>query len=173
MKWYEALPAIGSFLAGPAGGLAGSAIQWLASKFGASDNTVEGIKQTLSGMTSDQVLEAKKLDIEFQKFCLEQNIKLEILDKELLKGQLEINMEEAKSSSLFKSGWRPFVGWVCGIAFAYAAIFEPLMRFIAQVMFSYAGAFPAIDTALTMQVLFGLLGLGAMRSYEKKAGVTK
>ena len=50
---------------------------------------------------------------------------------------------------------------------AYVAVIEPIARFIAQVWFHYAGWFPAIDTTLTMQVLLGLLGLGAMRSYEK------
>jgi hypothetical protein len=60
---------------------------------------------------------------------------------------------------------------VCGFAFAYAAILEPVARFVAAVMFGYKGAFPAIDTALTIQVLFGILGLGAMRMREKEKGV--
>ena len=50
---------------------------------------------------------------------------------------------------------------------------EPIMRFAAQVGFHYTGAFPVIDTALTMQVLFGILGLGALRSYDKKNGAAK
>lgn len=90
---------------------------------------------------------------------------------ELAKGQIGVNMEEAKNPRLFVSGWRPWVGWVCGAAFAYAAIVEPVARFIAAVVFGYKGAFPVIDTALTMQVLFGILGLGAMRMREKEKGV--
>ena len=50
MNWLETLPAIGSFLGGPAGMIVGSGIEWLAGKLGASDKTVEGIKQTLSGI---------------------------------------------------------------------------------------------------------------------------
>jgi len=85
-----------------------------------------------------------------------------------LQGQVDINKIEAAHTSLLVAGWRPFIGWICGIAFAYAAIFEPLMRFVSAVMFGYSGAFPAIDTMLTMQILFGILGLGVMRSFDKK-----
>lgn len=91
-------------------------------------------------------------------------------DTELAKAQMEINKVEAASSSVFVAGGRPFVIWVCGSAFAYAAIIEPLARFIAAVGFGYHGMFPVIDTNLTMQVLLGVLGLGAMRSYDKKQG---
>ena len=91
--------------------------------------------------------------------------------QELSLGQIEINKEEAKSSSVFKGGWRPFVGWVCGFALAYAAIIEPIARFIASIN-GYAGEFPEIDTSITMQVLLGMLGLGAMRMREKEKGVS-
>ena len=160
MAWTDALPAIGSFLGGPAGGLVGSGVEWLAEKFGASDKTVEGIKQTLAGMTPEGLLEAKKLDIEFQKFCLDNGIKLQL-------AQIAVNDKEAQSESLFVSGGRPACIWIGAFALAYASILEPIMRFIAQVMFHYSGSFPAIDTNITMQVLFGLLGLGALRSWDK------
>ena len=165
MAWTDALPAIGSFLGGPAGGLVGSGIEWLAGKFGASDKTVEGIKQTLAGMKPEDLLAAKKIDIEFQEFCLDQGIKLQL-------AQISVNEEEAKSSSLFVAGWRPFVGWVCGTALLYVALLEPLIRFVAQVMYGYKGGFPVIDTSLTLQVLLGMLGIGAMRSYDKKQGTS-
>lgn len=89
---------------------------------------------------------------------------------QLLTGQLEINKTEAAHKSIFVAGWRPFVGWVCGFALAYAAILEPLMRFGAT-MYGYTGDFPVIDTSITMQVLLGMLGLGAMRTREKEKGV--
>ena len=91
---------------------------------------------------------------------------------QLLTGQLDINKIEAASKSLFVAGWRPFIGWVCGFGLAYAAIIEPLMRFIAT-MLDYTGEFPVIDTSITMQVLLGMLGLGAMRTREKEKGVHK
>lgn len=160
MAWTDALPAIGSFLGGPAGNLVGSGIEWLAEKLGASDKTVEGIKQTLSGMTSDQIVELKKLDIEFQKFCLDNSIKLNL-------AQIQVNANEALSTSIFVAGWRPFVGWICGAAFLYVSILEPILRFIATVIFHYGGGFPVIDVFLTGQVLMGMLGIAGLRSYDK------
>ena len=88
-------------------------------------------------------------------------------------GQLEINKIEAGSSNWFVAGWRPFVGWVCGVGLAYVAILEPLVRFIAQVGFGYKGSFPLIDTSLTMQVLLGMLGLAGIRGFEKTKGVAR
>ena len=103
--------------------------------------------------------------------------KLELLkmqqngDLQVMASQMDINKIEAQNPSLFVSGWRPFVGWVCGISLTYAAIIEPLSRFLATVIFKYNGAFPVIDTTLTLQILLGLLGLAGMRSWEKKEGV--
>lgn len=94
--------------------------------------------------------------------------KLLELENQAAAAQNAINLEEAKSERLFVSGWRPFCGWVGGAALAYAAIIEPLMSWTAKVYFNYGGAFPTIDTTITMQVLFGLLGLGAFRSFDKK-----
>ena len=85
--------------------------------------------------------------------------------------QSDVDKIEAASSSVFVSGWRPAVGWVCATGLAYVSIVEPLARFAATVGFKYAGAFPVIDTTLTMQVLLGLLGMGAMRTVEKVKGV--
>lgn len=94
-------------------------------------------------------------------------------DFQLQLAQLDINKTEAASSSLFVSGWRPAIGWICGISLAYAAILEPIARFIASVMFAYVGVFPVIDTDITMQILMGLLGLAGMRTFEKHKGVAK
>ncbi|MFZ2541029.1 MAG: 3TM-type holin [Gallionella sp.] len=84
--------------------------------------------------------------------------------------QIIVNVEEARHPSIFVSGWRPCVGWVGAAGLAYAAILEPLARFAAALA-GYSGAFPALDTTITMQLLFGLLGLGAYRTYEKGKGV--
>ena len=90
---------------------------------------------------------------------------------QLTLGQLAINAEEAKSGSVWVPGWRPYVGWVCGTGLLYAVMVEPLLRFLSQVVFHYSGTFPVIDTTITMQMLFGLLGLGGMRTMEKIKGV--
>lgn len=92
-------------------------------------------------------------------------------ESDRMQGQVDINKEEAKSSSVFVAGARPFIMWVCGLAFAYASIVEPVLRFTAKVWFDYSGEFPVIDTELTIQVLFGILGLGTLRTAEKIKGV--
>jgi len=95
-------------------------------------------------------------------------IQQKIMEIELAasQGQMAINMEEAKSEHLFVSGWRPFVGWGCGFAFIYVSIVNPLMTWTARLCGS-AAVFPVIDSTITMQVLIGMLGLGAYRSYDK------
>ena len=90
-------------------------------------------------------------------------------DTDLAKLQIQTNLAEA-AGNWFTAGWRPCIGWVCGAGLAYAALIEPFARFIAKVWFGYTGEFPVIDTTLTMQILLGMLGLGAMRSVEKVKG---
>lgn len=92
---------------------------------------------------------------------------------DLAKAQIGVNAIEAASPNVFVSGWRPFIGWVCGFAFVYAALVEPIARFVSVTFFSYAGAFPVLDSNITMQAMFALLGMGAYRTYEKYKGVSK
>lgn len=129
----------------------------------------------LIGKVIDRVIPdpAAQAEAKLKVATLAQNGELEQLhaDTQLAVSQIDVDKVEAANTNVFVSGWRPYVGWVCGTALAYAAIFDPLLRFVAEVGFGYKGAFPTIDTTITMQVLFGLLGLGAMRSYEKKNGV--
>lgn len=156
-------PTIMSFL-GPLGTAAGVGLEFLGDKLGLTDKTKDNIKDAIQGMTADQQIQLKKLDIEFQEFVLANNIQIQL-------AQIGTNTEEAKSTNWFVAGWRPYVGWICGTALAYVAIVEPIARFIAKVGFNYAGAFPVIDTTLTMQVLLGMLGMTAARSFDKKNGV--
>lgn len=104
---------------------------------------------------------------------LDAEIEMRKLDQAIDLAQIEVNKEEAKSSSVFVAGARPFIMWVCGLAFAYATVLEPLLRFASKVWWGYTGDFPVIDTDLTMQVLFGILGLGAYRTAEKFKGVAR
>ena len=85
--------------------------------------------------------------------------------QELAKGQLEVNMVEAAHKSLLVAGWRPFVGWVCGVGLAYNII-------IAQILGIWFTV-PEVDPSLLTPVLMGMLGMGAMRSYEKAKGVQR
>lgn len=114
----------------------------------------------------------KAQEAKIELFKLQQNGELAQLaaETDIAKAQIGVNAVEAGNQSTFVSGGRPFVIWVGGFGLAYASIIDPLLRFIAAVGFHYTGAFPVIDTSITMQILFGLLGLGAMRSYDKKNG---
>lgn len=114
----------------------------------------------------------KAQEAKIELFKLQQNGELAILaaETQLAKGQLDVNLEEAKSTNWWVAGWRPACGWVGAAGLAYSAILEPFARFVASVGFGYMGVFPVLDTTITMQILFGLLGLGAMRSYDKKNG---
>ena len=114
----------------------------------------------------------KKAAAQLELLKMQQNGELALLASEtdLAKLQIQTNVEEAKSTNWFVAGWRPGIGWVCGAGLAYAALVEPFARFIAQVWFGYTGEFPVISTDLTLQILMGMLGLGAMRSVEKIKG---
>ena len=103
---------------------------------------------------------------------MQQNGELALLASEtdLAKLQIQVNVEEAKSTNWFVAGWRPGIGWVCGAGLAYASLIEPFARFIAKVWFGYTGEFPVISTDLTLQILMGMLGLTAARSIEKIKG---
>ena len=102
---------------------------------------------------------------------LDPNAQLEMAGK-LAEVQTKINEAEARHRSVFVAGWRPFIGWVCGIGLMYAVFIEPLMRFVFTVK-GWTIVFPKIDTTITMQVLFGMLGLVGARSFEKKNNLTK
>lgn len=90
-------------------------------------------------------------------------------ETELMKGQLAVNMEEAKSNNLFVSGWRPFIGWVCGAAFAYTFVFQPFIVYMAMLA-GTTNVPPTIDGWLLFNVLGGVLGLGGFRTIEKLKG---
>ena len=91
----------------------------------------------------------------------------------LVQGQLSVNQAEAATGSLFIGGWRPFLGWICGCAMAYTYLAYPLLM--------WAGAlwFPAIkppllgNDGMLYELLFGMLGLGALRTFEKVKGVAR
>ena len=91
-------------------------------------------------------------------------------DVRLAVGQMEINKEEAKDPSLFKSGWRPAVGWLCVAGFTYMAVVRPLVPWIVQVAGLQVPPMPPVDTSEIMAILMGMLGLGGMRTAERIKG---
>jgi hypothetical protein len=103
---------------------------------------------------------------------LAQNGQLAALEAEtkLAVGQLEINKAEAQNPSLFVAGWRPAVGWVCVAALAYQYVLRPLGMAVAAYLQHPIPVLPGLDESL-WGLLFGMLGLGGLRSMEKIKGV--
>lgn len=93
-------------------------------------------------------------------------------DLDTIVGQLEINKVEAASPSVFVSGWRPFIGWVCGCSFAYKFVIGPIIHQIS-VAYGYNWSSVDIDMEVMLYVLGGMLGLGGLRTYEKVKGVAR
>ena len=87
--------------------------------------------------------------------------------------QVETNREEAKHNNVFVAGWRPFVGWTCGVALAWHFVLAPLVLFIAGWSGVQLPTLPEFDMDSLMTVLLGMLGLGGLRSWEKTKGVAR
>jgi Holin of 3TMs, for gene-transfer release len=80
-----------------------------------------------------------------------------------LTGQMAINQEEAKSSSLFVAGWRPYIGWICGTGLGYQFLVYPiLVAFLPKIQ--------QLDIGTLLTLLAGMLGMGVLRTQEKLAG---
>jgi len=98
-------------------------------------------------------------------------------DQAITTAQTAINALEAQNKSLFVSGWRPAVGWVCVCGLVYAFLFKPLFPWGMAVIYNMAGvapvvpALPDIPMGDLLVLLGGMLGLGAMRSVDKYNGV--
>ena len=80
---------------------------------------------------------------------------------EAMTAQTEINKVEAASSSIFVSGWRPAIGWVCALAMCYQYLVRPFLSAFYPVL-----VFPGLDENL-WQLMMGMLGLGGLRTFEK------
>ncbi len=86
--------------------------------------------------------------------------------------QHTINSVEAASTDRFVAGWRPFIGWVCGIAFAYHFVLQPFLAFV-MLNSGHAARLPAFDMQTLSSVLMGMLGLGGLRTIEKIKNVSR
>ena len=83
--------------------------------------------------------------------------------------QVELNKQEASHSSIFVAGWRPFIGWVGGFSLAWTFLVQPMLVWLVTVM-GYAGTFPVLDTGPLLTLVFAMLGVGTMRSFDKYSG---
>ena len=86
--------------------------------------------------------------------------------------QIQVNQQEAAHRNLFVAGWRPFVGWSCGLALFYTYLAQPVITFVLMQQGQYVDL-PPVYLGAMMPVLLGMLGLGGLRSWEKARGITK
>lgn len=89
---------------------------------------------------------------------------------QLVQGQIDINKAEAANPNTFVSGWRPFIGWVCGAGCAWNWIGLPIAK-VGLDMYGHPLAISPADLSEMMPLLLGMLGLGGLRTVEKIKGV--
>lgn len=88
------------------------------------------------------------------------------------KAQTDVNAVEATSNNVFVSGWRPFIGWTCGLALAYQFVVAPIVFWLAMSFGFLIEAPPKLDDTL-WQLVFAMLGMGGLRTFEKIKGVAR
>ena len=130
----------------------------------------EAVKGTLEGVGSLATDIRSAITGEMspdQKAALAQ--KASDLEQAVQTAQAAINEAEAKSTSVFVAGWRPFVGWVCGVSLAINFVIFPLAQWGVNIA-KLGVTLPVLDLSTMMPVLVGMLGLGVMRTVEKSQG---
>ena len=98
------------------------------------------------------------------------------LESELHKAnlaQLKVNQQEAAHNSLFVAGWRPFIGWVCGVALCWHFILQPITVMIIRLAGYEQVILPDFDFSQLSTILMGMLGLGGLRTFEKMKGLSR
>lgn len=122
----------------------------------------------VGGLVSEVVVDKDKkreILLEMEKLKGEAD---ERFHKELI-AQTEINKQEAAHASIFVAGWRPFIGWTSGVGLAYSFVLAPFIEFIARAN-GYVGEMPMPDASQLLALVTAMLGVGAMRSYDKQKG---
>jgi hypothetical protein len=107
---------------------------------------------------------AREVEAEFLKMAMEGELKQVI-------AQLQINAVEAAHPSTWVAGWRPFYGWAGGVGFLYAVLVQPLLAWASTIKGWPVP--PILDVDLLLVVVSGMLGIGGLRTYEKKQGLAK
>ena len=127
-----------------------------------------GIAESVIGVTGkilDKFVEDKDL-----KTKLEAELNQQIVSLDL--AQAQANIEQAKHPSIFVSGARPAIMWVCCFALAWQFIFAPILSWGFALWYPIV-VLPTLETQALMTLLMSLLGLGGMRTAEKWKGVAR
>tara|TARA_R110000822_G_scaffold182404_3_gene321987 strand:- start:936 stop:1349 length:414 start_codon:yes stop_codon:yes gene_type:complete len=109
--------------------------------------------------------EAAKAKAEMHALQMQGEFKQLEAELQISLGQIAINQEEAKSHSLYKSGWRPAVGWVCVFGLAYSFLLQPLLAWVSSIFTTPVP--PVLDLGALITLLGGMLGLSINRTFEK------
>lgn len=142
---------------------------------GGGEGLLKGIgevaKDIRAAITGKEILDPNK-QAEIEAKLLEMQNKAQEWNYLLIKGQIDINLEEAKSNNIWKSGWRPGAGWVCIFGLFWGTtgtnVFEWVVRLLGKDI-----AAPKIDVGALISLLIPLLGLGVYRTVEKIKGTDK
>ncbi len=122
---------------------------------------ITGVREAITGEKIKDPAVMAKIDLQLQ-----------TLENALTTGQLEINKAEATNPNVFVAGWRPFIGWVGGLALAYQFLLYPLIVWGWVAMGkTIASAPPVVDSSALYPIILGMLGIGGMRSFDKLKGV--
>jgi hypothetical protein len=101
-----------------------------------------------------------------------EEVRMRIMNEPSL-AQMDINIQEAKHRTIFVAGWRPFIGWVCGVSLLYNFILRDITAWVLAIVNPEILPPPELAMEHLLSVLLGMLGLGGMRTYEKLKGKTK
>ena len=124
-------------------------------------NIFTSAREAITGNKITDPVELAKIDLQMAN--IEQAISL---------GQISINKAEAAHKSIFVVGWRPFIGWVCGVALAYAYVVQPMAEWVIKLL-GYNILMPIINTDTLYQLVLALLGMATLRTYEKVKQVSR
>jgi hypothetical protein len=120
----------------------------------------------------------KVVDSVLDKFVEDKDLKLQ-LEHELKNSlnqanlaQIDVNKTEAQHHSMFVAGWRPAIGWVAAIGFAYTFVLQPFLQWI-MVMQGVEAQLPEINTEILFELVIAMLGMAGLRSFEKLNGVSR
>jgi len=117
--------------------------------------------------------QADKVKLEMFKLQQDGAFKEMELQFQAMASQVDVNKIEAGNSNFFVSGWRPAVGWVCVAAYAFNYLAMPMFNWGAKFFVENAPVIVALETGELTTLLFGMLGLGGLRTIEKFSGKTK
>lgn len=128
-------------------------------------NDIGGIFTSMrEAITGDKIkdpVEMAKIDLQLQQ-----------LAQASRSGQIAVNKIEAAHKNLFVAGWRPFIGWTCGVAIAYAFIGQPIFEWVVALQGLDIEP-PKIESEILFELVLAMLGMAGLRTYEKKVNVSR